>query len=285
MAFENAIAYIVNERPRKLIEDDELNAEDLIDNGEDDEDDALGGHSASLDSSPFGVLPPPRIEIAGNAAPKPEIPHGEVVHREMASYFYVVEQLWSERMAMKPDAADAGSHDAAEATLEVPFLWQAIYPQDTRGAPIYNPGGRYAVKLFVLGKWRRVDVDDKLPVDLDGNIVYLTSAMRGEIWAALLTKALQKVLQWLRGSGHREDHKSNEGLGCAVWQTKTILSALTGWNVTRWNQRITGNNMDSVYQLLREVCLIAFEPMTLVMNNPGSSSLFFLVHPHSASGR
>lgn len=256
MAFEDAIAYIVNERPRKLMEDDELDADDLIDDGEDDEDDALDGQSASLDSSPFGVLPPPRIEIACNAAPKPEIPHGDVVHREMASYFYIVEQLWPEWTASKTPNT-AGSHDAAEAAVHgpPPFLWQAIYPQDARGVPVYNPGGRYAVKLFVLGKWRRVDVDDKLPVDVDGNIVYLTSAMRSEIWAAILTKALHKVLHWLRGSGYRDDHESNGPLSCAVWQTKTILSALTGWNVTRWNQRVTGDNVDSIYQQLREVCL------------------------------
>ena len=36
------------------------------------------------------------------------------------------------------------------------FLWESIYPKGEDGLPKYNPGGRYSVRLFVNGAWRRV---------------------------------------------------------------------------------------------------------------------------------
>ena len=35
------------------------------------------------------------------------------------------------------------------------YLWESIYPKGEDGLPKYNPGGRYAVRLFVNGAWRR----------------------------------------------------------------------------------------------------------------------------------
>ncbi|CAM9727823.1 unnamed protein product, partial [Hapterophycus canaliculatus] len=37
-----------------------------------------------------------------------------------------------------------------------PLLWEAIYPKTSDQVPCYNPCGRYAVKLFAAGRWRRV---------------------------------------------------------------------------------------------------------------------------------
>lgn len=40
-----------------------------------------------------------------------------------------------------------------------------IFPQDAKLTPIYNPEGKYIVKLYLNGSWRGVEVDDYLPVD------------------------------------------------------------------------------------------------------------------------
>jgi hypothetical protein len=36
------------------------------------------------------------------------------------------------------------------------LLWNSIYPQLPSGKPVYNASGKYAVKLFLAGKWRKV---------------------------------------------------------------------------------------------------------------------------------
>ncbi|CAN0469492.1 unnamed protein product, partial [Phaeothamnion confervicola] len=54
------------------------------------------------------------------------------------------------------------------AATAAPFLWEAIYPQDESGRPSYNPGGKYIVRLFAAGRWRRVTIDDRIPVDAAG---------------------------------------------------------------------------------------------------------------------
>uniref|UniRef100_K3WRR6 Calpain catalytic domain-containing protein n=1 Tax=Globisporangium ultimum (strain ATCC 200006 / CBS 805.95 / DAOM BR144) TaxID=431595 RepID=K3WRR6_GLOUD len=246
MDFEDAIAYIVNERPRNFSPEDDLNADDLIDEGDDDDDPNVQGEAISNDNSPWGILPPPRIEIAPNVVAKPEIPHGEVVHGDMASCFRIVEKLF-----------DEWAHEGSEA----PFLWRAIYPQDpATGTPIYNPGGKYSVKLFVLGKWRRVDIDDKLPVGDEGNIVYLTSSMKSEIWPALLTKALFKVVHWLRGDLiHRSVANEVGGnLQDPVHMINTVISVLTGWKLSRWapDGAMSSSSESGLQQLLEFVPIV-----------------------------
>lgn len=246
MGFEDAIAYIVNERPRTFVPEEDVDAEDLIDDGEDEDEDphAPGAGAISSDNSPWGILPPPRIDIPPNAVCKPEVPHGDVVHGEMASYFRIVEQLFDEWV-----------HECSEAA----FLWRAIYPQDAMGTPMYNPGGKYSVKLFALGKWRRIDIDDKLPVDEEGNIVYLTSSMRSEIWPALLTKALFKVVHWMRGNinesangGDAEVDEEERPLDPAHLMN-TVISALTGWKVSRWVSGKQKSASENALQQLLEV--------------------------------
>ena len=74
-----------------------------------------------------------------------------------------------------------------------PFLWEAIFPQDSSGRPCYNPGGKYAVKLFVSGLWRKVLVDDRVPVDKSGRSTIVSSSEQREIWPVILAKAIYKV--------------------------------------------------------------------------------------------
>jgi hypothetical protein len=41
-------------------------------------------------------------------------------------------------------------------------IWQKIYPQHN-GVPIYNPQGRYWIKLYHFGKARKIEIDDTMP--------------------------------------------------------------------------------------------------------------------------
>jgi hypothetical protein len=74
------------------------------------------------------------------------------------------------------------------------YAWELIYPQAAgTNTPQYNPTGKYCVKLFVSGAFRRVMIDDKLPTDSVGQCV-LTVTEQKEIWPALLAKAMLKAL-------------------------------------------------------------------------------------------
>lgn len=73
------------------------------------------------------------------------------------------------------------------------FLWRAIYPKLPSGKPVYNPAGKYCVRLYLAGKWRKVYVDDAIPVTVDGRPALASSADRLELWPLLLAKAVYAV--------------------------------------------------------------------------------------------
>ncbi len=92
------------------------------------------------------------------------------------------------------------------------FLWEQIFPS-AKNRPAYNPSGRYMVRLFHHNRWRKVVVDDKVPVDEAGLSMLPISAAPNEVWPLVLGKALLKVF-----SGQPI------AAGGAL-----ILHALTGW--------------------------------------------------------
>ena len=67
-----------------------------------------------------------------------------------------------------------------------------IYPQKN-GNPIYNPSGHYAIKLYFMGKPRRIDIDDRMPCNIHGEYILPKCEELSEIWPALFIKALMKL--------------------------------------------------------------------------------------------
>lgn len=99
------------------------------------------------------------------------------------------------------------------------FLWELIYPQDKDGMALFNPHGKYIVKLFIQGAWRQVLVDDVVPVGIaapgSGAVhapVLPSSSLPGTIWPQLLTKALLTAYQ-----------------GDMQEKVLPVITALTGW--------------------------------------------------------
>lgn len=74
--------------------------------------------------------------------------------------------------------------------------WLSIFPQYAlKGGSVinlYNPNGKYSVKLNVLGKWRRINVDDRIFEDKNKQKM-LPCLINGDIWFSLICKALLKV--------------------------------------------------------------------------------------------
>jgi len=53
--------------------------------------------------------------------------------------------------------------------------------------------GKYIVRLHYMGYWRRIVVDDTIPVDKDGRPLLPRTSNNFELWPMLLAKALFKV--------------------------------------------------------------------------------------------
>ncbi|KAL5034688.1 hypothetical protein BDV3_004205 [Batrachochytrium dendrobatidis] len=97
--------------------------------------------------------------------------------------------------------------------------WDAIYPKSKDGIPMYNPSGKYIVKLFWLGAWRKITVDDRIPIDASGKPLMISSPATTEIWPLLICKALVKAAN--------TSFKECEGMNEAG--DFDVLHCLRGW--------------------------------------------------------
>ncbi|CAH8600575.1 unnamed protein product [Schistosoma mattheei] len=76
--------------------------------------------------------------------------------------------------------------------------WEHIYAmtkitKDNNNTPQYNPYGKYIVKLYWMGCWRKIIIDDSIPFDENNKPLLPQSKQSYELWPMLLTKALLKI--------------------------------------------------------------------------------------------
>lgn len=96
------------------------------------------------------------------------------------------------------------------------LLGGLIYPWDVEGErPNLSPNGKYIIKLNFNGCWRRVVIDDRLPVSRTKRILHVVDRKNPQLlWPALIEKAYLKV------RGGYDFPGSNSG---------TDLWIITGW--------------------------------------------------------
>lgn len=74
------------------------------------------------------------------------------------------------------------------------FLFN-IYPQKDN-FPVVSPSGRYWIKLYYMGKPRKIEIDDRIPCDSFEDFVFPRCENIDEIWPALFTKAILKLFSY-----------------------------------------------------------------------------------------
>ena len=91
-----------------------------------------------------------------------------------------------------------------------------VYPFDrVNDAPVLSPNGRYILRLFFNGCWRRVEIDDSLPTSNSTRVLHVIDRSHpGLLWPAIIEKAYLKV----RG-----------GYDFPGSNSATDLAVLTGW--------------------------------------------------------
>ena len=97
------------------------------------------------------------------------------------------------------------------------FLWENLQPQGKDRIPRLHEKSKYVLRVFILGDWRSITFDDRVPCDAAGNSLFPTTTQGSqEIWPLLLSKAICKVMQ-----GRDLDSSS----------MPLLFSLLTGWTV------------------------------------------------------
>lgn len=67
------------------------------------------------------------------------------------------------------------------------FLDNIIYPVDKNNNPLYNPYGKYIIKLYCNGCFRSITVDDRIIPTLSKSLI------NKEFWVTLIEKAIIKL--------------------------------------------------------------------------------------------
>lgn len=116
-----------------------------------------------------------------------EVPTGSEIDPCMCAVFRIIAEF-AKNSNFCTDESDSSDRRDSPGR----FLWNSIYPQLASGRPVYSPTGKYTVRLFLGGKWRKVQVTDIIPIGPHGCAI-ARSKESYELWPVILSKAVYSV--------------------------------------------------------------------------------------------
>ena len=103
-----------------------------------------------------------------------------------------------------------------------------IYPQKNN-IPIYNPQGKYIIKLYLMGKPRKIIIDDRIPCTRNNEYILPKCNLIEEIWPALFIKALIKLN--IYKSRHPSYYSNEEFIdNCLIYELTGMHSFILDMN-------------------------------------------------------
>ena len=136
-----------------------------------------------------------------------------------------------------------------------------IYPQKN-GNPIYNPSGHYLIKLYFMGKPRRIDIDDRIPCNINGEYILPRCEDLSEIWPSLFIKALLKLNIYKVRHPFYEKNEENVDTSYIYALTGYHTQILKYINLENEIQELLENNINDDNYLNKKkyiLCLNLFE--------------------------
>ncbi|KAL3272897.1 hypothetical protein HHI36_014357 [Cryptolaemus montrouzieri] len=138
----------------------------------------------------LALSPKQKREFATWIRPSDICPEPCIVHGDAPNYLNIKQTIVSDCSFIASLAVSA----LYEARFGRKLVTSIIYPQSKDKKPLYNPFGKYMVKLHINGIARKVIIDDYFPTSKYGQLLCSYSSNKNEFWISILEKAYMKVM-------------------------------------------------------------------------------------------